>query len=87
MPYLYHFIPIILFIFLYIGSGIYYTILNIPNAFYQLSPITAIIPSIMLAWVLHRGKSNIKIHDFLEGVRHPDIITMCMIFLLSGAFC
>lgn len=80
------FTPVLLFISLFVGSGIYFTWLGIPNAFYQLSPITAIIPAIALAWVLHRGTTQQKMHDFLDGVRHRDIVTMCIIFLLAGAF-
>lgn len=86
MLFLIHFIPIIFFILLFVGSGIYFTLLNIPNAFYQFSPLTAIMPAIALAWVIHRGTTQQKIHDFLDGVRHRDIITMCIIFLLAGAF-
>lgn len=81
-----HFIPILLFISLFVGSGIYFSLLGIPNAFYQLSPITAIIPAIALAWVIHRGPTQQKMQDFLDGIRHRDIITMCIIFLLAGAF-
>jgi len=81
-----HFIPILLFIALFVGSGIYFSLLGMPNAFYQLSPVTAIIPAIALAWAIHRGATQEKMHDFLDGVRHRDIITMCLIFLLAGAF-
>lgn len=86
MLFLIHFIPILLFISLFVGSGIYFTLLGTPNAFYQLSPVTAIIPAIALSWVIHRGTTQQKMHDFLDGVRHRDIITMCIIFLLAGAF-
>jgi Na+/H+ antiporter NhaC len=86
MLYLIHFIPILLFVFIFIGSGIYFTILDMPNGFYQLSPVTAIIPAIALAWLLYRGSTQQKMNDFLDGVRHRDIITMCIIFLLAGAF-
>lgn len=86
MSYFFYFIPILLFILLFVGSGVYFTVLGTPNAFYQLSPITAIIPAIAFAWALHRGTTQQKMHDFLDGVRHRDIITMCIIFLLAGAF-
>jgi Na+/H+ antiporter NhaC len=86
MTFFIHFIPILLFISLFVGSGIYFTLLSTPNAFYQLSPVTAIIPAIALAWIIHRGSIQQKMHDFLDGVRHRDIITMCIIFLLAGAF-
>ena len=86
MSYIAHFIPIVLFILCFVGSGIYFSILGTPNAFYQLSPVTAIIPAIALGWLLHKGTTQQRMHDFLDGVRHPDIITMCIIFLLAGAF-
>lgn len=86
MLYFFYFLPILSFILLFVGSGIYFTILKIPNAFYQFSPVTAIIPAIILAWVLHKGETKQKMQDFLDGVRHRDIMTMCIIFLLAGAF-
>ncbi|MDZ5762129.1 Sodium:proton antiporter family protein [Candidatus Cyrtobacter comes] len=86
MSFVLRFAPILLFILVFVGSGIYFTLLGTPNAFYQLSPITAIIPAIAFAWVLHRGTTQQKMHDFLDGIRHRDIITMCIVFLLAGAF-
>ncbi len=80
------FLPILLFVFLYVGSGIYFTILGVDKAFYQLSPVAAIVPAIALGWILHKGVSEERLHAFLDGVRHRDIITMCIIFLLAGAF-
>lgn len=86
MLFLIHFAPILLFVSLFAGSGLYFTLTGAPNAFYQLSPLVAIIPAIALGWALHRGKTSDKMHAFLDGVRHRDIITMCIIFLLAGAF-
>ncbi len=86
MLYLIRLIPILLFVLLYVGSGVYFTLIGTQNAFYQFSPITAIIPAIAIAWVIHRGSTQQKMHDFLNGVRHRDIITMCIIFVLAGAF-
>lgn len=80
------FLPILVFIIIYVGSGIYFSFANIPNAFYQLSPTVAIIPALALGWLLHRGSTEQRMRSFLDGVRHPDIITMCIIFLLAGAF-
>lgn len=80
------FLPILFFVVMYVGTGIYFSFLGIENAFYQLSPTVAIIPAIALGWFLHPGTTKQKMNSFLEGVRHPDIITMCSIFLLAGAF-
>ncbi len=80
------FIPIFLFIMLFVGSGLYFSGLGLDNAFYQISPIAAIIPSLALGWYMHKGKAEEKMNAFLDGVRHKDIIIMCIIFLLAGAF-
>lgn len=81
-----NFLPILFFVLLYVSSGMYFTIIGAANAFYQLSPIVAIIPAIALGWFLYKGTVEEKMNAFLDGVRHRDIITMCIIFLLSGAF-
>lgn len=86
MTYLINFVPILLFVLLFVGSGIYFTAIGVADAFYQLSPLVAILPAIMLGWWLHKGDTQQKMHAFLDGVRHRDIITMCSIFLLAGAF-
>ena len=86
MSYKVYFSPILLFITIFVGSGLYLAYSGAPNAFYQLSPITAILPAIMLGWILHKGSAQQKMHDFIEGVRNKNIITMVIIFLLAGAF-
>ncbi|MEH0002791.1 MAG: Na+/H+ antiporter NhaC family protein [Holosporaceae bacterium] len=86
MYYLIRILPMLSFILIFVGSGLCCTFLGIQNAFYQLSPITAIIPAIALGWFLHKGTTAQRMADFLDGVRHPNIITMCLIYLLAGAF-
>lgn len=54
-------------------------------AFYQVSPVVAILPAIILAWILQTGSTTHIINRFLDGARHRDIITMCFIFMLAGA--
>lgn len=85
MNILVNFIPILLFVLTFFGSGIYFSIQGVNNAFYQIPPTAAIIPSLVTAWLMYKGNTKEKMHRFLEGARHTDIITMCMIFLLAGA--
>lgn len=79
-------LPVLLFIVLYVGGGVYFTCMGVANAFYQLSPLTAILPAIVLSWVMHKGSTKEKTNDFLDGIGQHDIISMCVIFLLAGAF-
>ncbi|RTK92318.1 MAG: sodium:proton antiporter [Rickettsiales bacterium] len=80
-----NFMPILLFITIFFGSGIYYTYQGVDQAFYQVPPTSAIIPSIIIAWILHKKSTTETMNSFINGIRHPDIITMCIIFLLAGA--
>ncbi len=80
-----NFIPILLFVTVFFGSGIYYSMQGAENAFYQIPPTAAILPSIIVAWIMHKNNTKQTMSNFLDGARHPDIITMCVVFLLAGA--
>ena len=73
-------IPLLIFVFIFLGAGIY------NNDFYALpSPIAALI-GIVSAFILFKGKMNHKIDTFLKGCGDGKILTMCIIYLLAGAF-
>ena len=78
--------PILIFLSIFLGSGIYFTVQEVPNAFYQISPAVAILPALIMGVVLAKGPLNEKIDTLVDGMRHKDILMMCLIFLLAGAF-
>lgn len=80
-----NFIPIFLFVTIFFGAGIFYSLQGVENAFYRIPPTAAILPSIVVAWLMHKNNTKDTMNNFLNGARHPDIITMCIIFLLAGA--
>ncbi|ACU07341.1 Methionine transporter MetT [Flavobacteriaceae bacterium 3519-10] len=72
--------PLLIFVCVFLGFGIYY------NDFYAMpSPIAAVI-GITAAFVLLKGKINQKVDTFLKGCGDGKILTMCIIYLLAGAF-
>ncbi|CAK2089034.1 Na+/H+ antiporter NhaC family protein [Vibrio crassostreae] len=79
-------IPLIVFLALFIGVGTYLSLQGVDFAFYQLPAPIAALPAVMLALLLSKDKLNRAIEQFLSGVGHKDIIAMCMIYLLAGAF-
>ncbi|MFS1973699.1 Na+/H+ antiporter NhaC family protein [Vibrio splendidus] len=79
-------IPLIVFLSLFIGVGTYLSLQGVDFAFYQLPAPIAALPAVMLALLLSKDKLNRAIEQFLGGVGHKDIIAMCMIYLLAGAF-
>ncbi len=76
----------LIFILVFVGTGLYFSYLGVEDAFYQLPPVTAILPGIACAWLCRRGDAQERMQALLEGMRHRDIVTMCVIFLLAGAF-
>ncbi|MGB0893382.1 MAG: Na+/H+ antiporter NhaC family protein [Parashewanella sp.] len=78
--------PLAIFITLFVGTGLYFESQNIDYAFYQLPSVVSILPAIMLSILLSKQKLNQAIDTFIAGIGHSNIITMCMIFLLAGAF-
>ncbi|OEF30082.1 Na+/H+ antiporter NhaC family protein [Vibrio rumoiensis] len=79
-------LPLGVFLALFIGVGAYLTYQGVDFAFYQLPAPIATLPAIIVAIILSKEKLNKAIEQFLRGVGHPDIIAMCMIYLLAGAF-
>ncbi|WP_086982030.1 Na+/H+ antiporter NhaC family protein [Vibrio aphrogenes] len=79
-------LPLGVFLALFIGVGAYLTLQGVDFAFYQLPAPIAALPAIVLAIALSKDKINQAIEQFLKGVGHQDIIAMCMIYLLAGAF-
>ena len=79
-------LPLMVFLIIFLGSGIYHTLIGTEFAFYQLKAPVAALPAIILAVFLYRGKLNTAIEQFLQGSSHPNLILMFMVFMLAGAF-
>lgn len=79
-------LPFILFLILFLGTGIVLTLQGEEFAFYQLPASIAIIPAVLFAIYLGKESLNDKVAQFIEGAGHQNIITMCVIYLLAGAF-
>ncbi|MDR9366358.1 MAG: Na+/H+ antiporter NhaC family protein [Balneolaceae bacterium] len=79
-------LPFLMFIGLFLGSGVILQIQGIDHPFQQLPGHVAIIPALILAIILHRKSLKESIAVLVKGAGNDNIITMCMIFLLAGAF-
>ena len=73
-------IPLFVFVFTFLGVGIY------QNDFYALPAPIAVIVGIVVAFILFRQSINEKIDILLKGCGDDKILTMCLIYLLAGAF-
>lgn len=79
-------LPLLLFLALFVGSGLWYQSQDVEFAFYQIQAPVAILPALVLAILLSRGALNARIETFMKGVGDQTIITMVLIYLLAGAF-
>ncbi|MGI2171381.1 Na+/H+ antiporter NhaC family protein [Shewanella sp. MF05960] len=79
-------LPLFVFLGLFIGAGLYFQSQGVDYAFYQLPSVVAILPAIVLAVILSKQHINQAIETFIEGIGHSNIIAMCLIYLLAGAF-
>ena len=85
-------LPLLLFVLIFLGTGVWLHIQGVEFAFYQLPAPVAIIPAIILALCLDKYLASrpIKLENSLttliEGMGNDKVITMCLIYLLAGAF-
>lgn len=79
-------LPFGVFLGLFLGTGIVLTLQGVEFAFYQLPASIAIIPAILVAIFLGKDSINEQVNQFIAGAGHANIITMCVIYLLAGAF-
>ncbi|GLQ32527.1 Na+/H+ antiporter NhaC family protein [Litoribrevibacter albus] len=79
-------LPMLLFLTLFIGSGVYYQDAGVDFAFYEISAPVAILPAIILGLLLTRGSINQRFEHFIKGCSDPTLVTMLLIFLLAGGF-
>ncbi|WP_223668633.1 Na+/H+ antiporter NhaC family protein [Kangiella shandongensis] len=78
--------PLIVFFVLFLGTGIYYSLQGIDMAFYQLPAPIAVLPAIALSILLAKDSIEKSIGYLLAGMGDSNIIAMCLIYLLAGAF-
>jgi Na+/H+ antiporter NhaC len=79
-------LPLLLFLALFFGAGLYFTAQGEAMGFYQLRAPVAILPALALgAWIAWRR--NIKpVDTLLAGMGHSNVMLMVLVFLLAGAF-
>lgn len=75
-----------LFVALFLGVGVYYHLQGVEFAFYQIPAPIAAIPAVILALLLGHGNFEKRITPFIKGMGESNVITMCLIYLLAGAF-
>jgi Na+/H+ antiporter NhaC len=73
-------IPLFVFIFTFLGAGI------ILNDFYAFPSPVAVLIGIISAFILYKSSTDDKVSTLIAGCGESKIMTMCLIYLLAGAF-
>ena len=74
-------LPLGVFLVLFLGVGI------LTKDFYKMPVLVAFMTATAIALMFNRKESlNKKLEAFCKGAGHSDIMMMCLIFILAGAF-
>lgn len=74
-------LPLGIFLVLFLGIGI------VTKDFYKMPVLVAFMIATAVAFMLNGNESlNNKVETFCKGAGHIDIMMMCLIFILAGAF-
>ncbi|MBG6061695.1 Na+/H+ antiporter NhaC [Flavobacterium sp. CG_9.1] len=73
-------IPLFVFIFTFLGAGI------VLNDFYAFPSPVAVLIGIIAAFLLYKSSTEDKVETLIAGCGESKIMTMCLIYLLAGAF-
>ncbi len=83
-------LPILVFLIIYLGSGIYFEYINPAEGrmgFYVISVVVAFGLALIIAFAQNRFLSfDEKIHICAQGIGDDNIVIMLFIFLMAGAF-
>lgn len=82
----YALIPFLVFIVIYFVTGIILQNQGVDMAFYQMPAPVAAFVAVISAFIIFKEDLNTKFATFIEGCGNEDIISMCLIYLLAGAF-
>ena len=82
------FLPIIIFLGLYVGCGIYFTIKGVENPFSRMSRYVAVLFSICIAFIFYDRKTSLdeKIEIYSQGAGKSGVMLLGIIVLMAGAF-
>lgn len=73
-------LPLLVFVFTFLGAGFAL------DDFYALPSPIAVLLGIVTAFLLFRDQIEVKVSTLLKGCGDEKIMTMCLIYLLAGAF-
>jgi Na+/H+ antiporter NhaC len=78
--------PLLVFLALFFGAGLYFTSHGEAMGFYQLRAPVAILPALALAAFIAWRRGLKPLETLISGMGDHNVVLMCLIFLLAGGF-
>lgn len=80
------FLPMIVLLVIYFGSGVMFTILGTENPFNQISREFALVISVLVALFMSKRSLTEATDAFAHHCASSGVLLMCLIFVLAGMF-
>lgn len=80
------FMPLFVFLFIYLGSGMLFTFMGVDSPFKQIPREAALVVAVIVALCMGKEKLDYKVDVFAKNAGDSGVTLMSLIFLLSGAF-
>jgi Na+/H+ antiporter NhaC len=81
------FLPLLVFLALYIGSGLFFTIMGVDGAFKKFPRHVALLAGVIVGMVMNPSKTmDEKMDIFAKSAGNPGVMTIGLIYLLAGGF-
>lgn len=81
------FIPLLVFLLIYLGGGMIFTFMGVEKPFNQLPRHSALLIGVIIAFAMNRGmKLDDKIDVFTKVSGESGVMMMVLIFMFAGAF-
>lgn len=81
------FVPLLVFLALYVGCGLYFTSVGLEGAFKQFPRHVAILAGLGVALIMNRGmKLDNKIDVFCKNAGNSGVMLIGLIYLMAGGF-
>lgn len=82
----YALLPMMLFIALFLGTGVVLSNMGVAKPFGQLPGSIAAYAGVLLCFILFKGSMKEKLSTFINGIAKPNVATLCIILTLAGGF-
>lgn len=82
------FLPLVIFLVIYLGSGILFTVLGTEQPFQQMPRTVAALAALTVAWLFfdHKSDFSVKMNVYAKSAGSPGIMMLGLVCMMAGGF-